>query len=81
MTPGARVPEPEERRRLFRHMEWVFVYAPPLLILLVGGSTAALVAWALPLWGLAFWTRWLIAFALIVGIPVLAYAIRAWLQH
>lgn len=76
MTAAARVPDPEERRKLFRRMEWVYVWAPPLLILLVGGSAGALVAWALPVYGIGFWTRWLIAFVVIVGLPLIA-----WLVH
>jgi hypothetical protein len=81
VSPRARIPDPEEQRRLFRRMEWVYVYAPPLLILMVGGSTAAFVAWLLPVWGLGFWTRWLIAFALIVGLPGIAYTIRAFIRR
>ena len=50
-------PDPEERRKLFRRMEWVFVWAPPLLIALIGGSAAALVAWLIPIDGFGFWTR------------------------
>jgi len=57
-------------------MEWVFVYAPPLLILLVGGSAAALIAWLLPVWGLGFWTRWLIVFALLVGGTFIAHQVH-----
>jgi hypothetical protein len=81
LKPGARLPDPEERRKLFRRMEWVFVYAPPLLIVLVGGSAATLVSWFLPVWGLGFWTRWLIAFVLIIGLPLIAYLIRGWIQR
>ena len=72
---GGRPPE-EERRRLFRRMEWVFVYGPPLLLLFVGASSSLLLAWLVPVPGLQFWAKWLIGMLLIVGLPVAAYLIR-----
>jgi hypothetical protein len=36
MAAPRREPD-EERRRLFRRMEWVFVYAPPLLAVFIAG--------------------------------------------
>jgi hypothetical protein len=74
----ARAPDPEERRKLFRRMEWVFVYAPPLLILLVAGSGATLLAWIIPVGTLGFWTKWLIGVVLLIGLPLLAYLIHGW---
>lgn len=73
---SGRTPDPEEQRKLFRRMHWTFVWAPPLLIIFVGGSTAALVAWLVPLAGTAFWERWLMAFMLITGVPALVYVVR-----
>lgn len=80
-SPHPRTPDPEERRKLFRRMEWVFVYAPPLLILFLGGSSAALLAWLAPLPGMGFWAKWLIFVILIIGLPGIAYAIRQWLRR
>ena len=80
MTAAGR-PDPEEQRKLFRRMEWVFVWAPPLLILMIAGSAAALLAWLVPLAGLGFWTKWLLGVLLIAGVPLLAYVLRAWLRR
>lgn len=71
-----RTPDPEERRKLFRRMEWVFVWAPPLLIAFIGGSAAALVAWLVPIAGFGFWTRWLIVFVVVTAVPLLVFVVR-----
>ena len=73
---GRRAPD-EERRRLFRRMEWVFVYGPPLLLFFVGASSSLLLAWLVPVPGLQFRAKWLIGMLLIVGLPVVAYVIRS----
>jgi len=79
VSRGARrVPDPDERRRLFRKMEWVFVYAPPVLIVLVGGFASAFLAWLVPVRGVGFWGKWSFAMGVVVGIPLFAYVIRAW---
>jgi hypothetical protein len=59
-------------------MEWVYDWAPPLLILLFGGSASLLLAWLVPLAGLGLLEKWLIGMAVIVGLPVAAYLVRAW---
>jgi hypothetical protein len=74
----ARPPPDHERRKLFRRMEWVYVYAPPLLILFIGGFGSVFLAWLVPLPGLGFWARWALAMMIVVGLPVLAYVIRSW---
>ena len=74
---AARRPDPDEQRKLFRRMEWVFVWAPPLLILLLSGSAAALLAWLIPLAGLGFWAKWFLGVLNMAGVPLLAYALRA----
>jgi hypothetical protein len=63
----------EERRRLFRRMEWVFVYAPPLLAAFIGVFGAAFLAWAVYLPGTTFWGRWAIGVLLILVLPGLVY--------
>ncbi len=72
-----RPPDPEERRQLFRRMEWLYVWAPPLMILLVASSGAAVVAWILPITGVGFWGRWAIVFAVVILGPLLVYLIRS----
>jgi hypothetical protein len=67
----------EERRRLFRRMEWVFVYAPPLLALFVGVFGGAFLAWLLPLGG-TYTQRWIGASVLLLGGTGLLYAIHSW---
>lgn len=81
MASGIRRPDPEEQRKLFRRMEWVFVWAPPLLIVAIAASAAALLAWLVPLGGLGFWTKWAIAAALMIALPLLAYLVREWLRR
>lgn len=70
----------EERRRIFRRMEWVFVVAPPLLALFIAGFGAAFVAWLVPLPGTSFWGRWAILVALVLGVPV-AWQVIRWLHN
>lgn len=76
-----RAPDPEERRKLFRRMEWVFVWAPPLLIILIAGSAGALVAWLVPIEGFGFWARWLFVFLVVIGAPLLVYVVRERLRR
>ena len=76
--PARPLPPDEARRRLFRRMEWVYVWAPPLLVLLVGASGSLLLAWLVPIAGLGLLEKWLIGMAVIVGLPVAAYLLRAW---
>lgn len=66
----------EERRRLLRRMEWVYVYAPPILALLVGVLGALFLAWATEIRGTTFWGRWAIGVVLILVLPVLVYLIQ-----
>ena len=79
MSRPANEPPPDEaRRRLFRRMEWVYVWAPPLLILMVGASGSLLLAWLVPVAGLGLLEKWLIGMAIIVGLPLAGYLLRAW---
>jgi membrane associated rhomboid family serine protease len=68
----------EERRRLFRRMEWVFVYAPPLLAAFIAAFGAAFLAFFIPVPGTGFWGRWAAAVGLILGVPLIAYVVREW---
>ena len=70
----------EERRRLFRRMEWVFVYLPPVLALFVAAFGAAFLAWIVPIDGTTFWGRWLLGLLLLAGVPAVGYGLRTWFQ-
>jgi hypothetical protein len=67
-----------ERQKLFRRMEWVFVYAPPLLALMVGTAGGAFLAWFVRIEGTSFATRWLGASCLLLGGTALLYGIHYW---
>lgn len=67
-SPGRR--SDEERRRLFRRMEWAFVFAPPLIAAFVAGFGALFIAWLLPVPGTTFWGRWGIVVGIVLGIPI-----------
>ncbi len=67
----------EERRRLFRRMEWIFVYAPPLLALFIAVFGAAFLAWAVDLDGTSFLGRWALGVLLILGLPGLVYLVQS----
>ena len=71
----------EERRKLFRRMEWVYVYAPPVLAVLVAAAGGALLAFLVPLEGIGFWGRWGIVVGIILGVPLIAYIIRELLSR
>jgi hypothetical protein len=72
----SRPPDPgEERRRIFRRMEYVFVYAPPLLALFFGLSGAAFLAFIAPIPGTSYWGRWAIFVGVLLVLPTLAYLV------
>jgi hypothetical protein len=66
----------EERRRLFRRMEWFFVFGPPLLALFIAVFGAWFIAWLIAVPGTTFWGRWLIVFLILVGIPLAGHLIQ-----
>jgi hypothetical protein len=70
----------EDRRRLFRKMEWVFVVAPPVLAVFIAGFGAAFIAWLIQIPGTTFWGRWAILVALILGVPLLWHGVRRVLE-
>jgi hypothetical protein len=71
----------EERRRLFRKMEWVFVVAPPVLAVFIAAFGAAFVAWLVQFPGTTFWGRWAVLVAVILGIPLLWHGVRWVLEN
>lgn len=62
-----------ERKRIFRRMQWVFVYAPPLLAIFIAGFGALFLAAVVPLQGTTFWGRWALAILIILVLPTIAY--------
>ena len=72
-----RPPSDEERRRLFRRMEWVFVYAPPVLAVFVGVFGAAFLAWAVDVPGTNFRGRWALGTIALLVLPAIVYYIQS----
>lgn len=68
--------EDRERRRLFRRMEWAFVFGPPLIALFVAVFGALFMAWLIPVPGTSFWGRWLIVVLIILGIPIAGHLVQ-----
>ena len=73
---GRRPTPEEERRKLFRRMEWVFVYGPPALIAFLGVFGAVFLAVVVPVPGTTFWVRWALGLLLLVALPGVAYLLR-----
>ncbi len=65
-----------ERRKLFRRMEWIYVYAPPLLAALVGIVGGLALAFLIPIEGMSFRVRWVLAVGLLLGVPTIVYLVR-----
>ena len=74
---GIRDPH-EDRRKLFLRMEWVYVYAPPLLAVLIAVVGALALALFVPLEGTNFLGRWAMGVGLLLGVPAIAYAVKMW---
>lgn len=66
----------EERRKLFRRMEHVFVVAPPILALLVGIIGSALLALFVPIPSIGFWGRWVLGILIILVFPAIIFIVR-----
>jgi hypothetical protein len=64
------------RRKLLKEMEWVFVYAPVMLAVLVALLAGAFIAWIVQVPGTNFWGRWAIAALLIIAIPAAGQLIK-----
>lgn len=71
----------ERRRNLFRRMEWLFVYFPPILAVIVAMAAGAFLAWFVWIEGTNFWGRWAAFSAAIVLIPLCGYLIRSWWEN
>jgi ABC-type uncharacterized transport system permease subunit len=78
VSPARRPPPAEERRRLFRRMEWVFVWLPPLLAVFIGVFGAAFLAWFFRIHGTTFAQRWVGGTVLLLGGTGAAYLIHRW---
>jgi len=66
----------EERRRILRQLTlWTWLYGGLAVVLAIG--TGALVAWLFHHAGLPFRTTWLVATAVIAGVPVLIHLVQA----
>jgi hypothetical protein len=65
-----------ERRRIFRQIEWAFVYIPPLVTLFFTVFGAAFLAFFIPIPGTTFWGRWAISIVVILVIPAVVYFVR-----
>lgn len=70
-------PDPDqERRKLFRRMEWVFVYAPPLLAVFIAVFGGLFLAFFVPLEGTTMLGRWALAVLVILVLPALGYWVK-----
>ena len=65
----------EERRKLFRKMEWVFVYAPPLLAIFIAAFGAMFLAFFVPIGEYGLWARWGMIFGLVMVLSFLAHLV------
>ena len=73
MTRGSE----EARRRIFRRMEWVYVYAPPFLAVCVAAAGSALLAFVVPVPDTTFRGRWALAMVVVLVIPALVHFLRS----
>lgn len=77
--PGDERRPDEQRRRLFRQMELLFVVLPPLIAVAVAAAAGALLAWLFPVGGTTFGRRWAVVTAALIFFPAVAYGARmAW---
>lgn len=77
MSRRHRVPD-EERRKLFRRMEWVFVYAPPILAAFIGVFGGYFLAWFFRIEGTTFAQRWIGAVLILLGGTGAAFLVHRW---
>jgi membrane protein implicated in regulation of membrane protease activity len=65
-----------ERRRILRQVTlWTWIYGGLAAVLAIGAGAVA--AWLLGYLGLPFWSTWLVATAVIAGVPVLIHLVQA----
>jgi len=65
----------EERKQLFRRMEWYYVWLPPLLLVVFAVLGGLLLAWIVPVRGVDLWLRWAVITALLVLIPLVGRSV------
>ncbi|MEX2583086.1 MAG: hypothetical protein WD766_07420 [Gemmatimonadota bacterium] len=70
----------DERQKLFRKMEWVFVYGPPLMAVFIGVFGSLFLAAVVPLEGTTFLGRWLLAVLVTLVLPAVVYVVRYYLK-
>jgi hypothetical protein len=68
----------ESRRALFRRMERVFVYGPPIALVAITLVASLVLALLVPLDGTTYWQRFGLAFLVIFVAPLVAYLVRSW---
>jgi hypothetical protein len=66
----------EERKRVFRQMEWYYVWLPPLLLVLFAVLGGLLLAWIVPMRGVELRLRWAVITLLLVLIPLVGRSVR-----
>ncbi len=64
------------RQRVFRRMEWVYVWLPPALAVLVAGAASLAIAALVPLPNTTFWGRWGLAMLVVLVAPAAVYLVR-----
>jgi hypothetical protein len=69
-----------ERRRVFRQIERVFVYGPPIFALFVAVFGSLFLAFFVPIPGTAFWGRWFIFVLVLLVFPTIVYLVKDRLQ-
>lgn len=74
-------PHDEERRKIFSRMEWVYVYTPPILAIVVGVAGSALLAYLIPLGTMTFWGRWALGVLIILVFPSVIYVVKSYLER
>lgn len=79
--PRKRQEVEEQRGRVFRRMEWFYVYLPPLLLGLVLLAGGALLAWGVRIGDTPFWQRWLLGSLFLGAAGAILYGIQAWLER
>jgi hypothetical protein len=71
----------EERQKLFRRMEWLYVYVPPLLALLIGVGGALILAAVVPIPGTTFLGRWVLGVLILLVLPTVLYVVWSYVKR
>lgn len=70
-----------DRRRVFRRMEWLYVWGPPAAAVLTAAGASAILAAFVPLEGITFWGRWGLGMLILLVAPVVVYIARELLNR